>query len=350
MESVRSLENEDAATGRTRASPEIAPKTRVDSDSLAFAAALTAVGPADDRAAAMMPYGQFIGSWDGTLVVHRQSGERFECSCEVHFGWALAGRAVQDVWIAPSRTGRAPNEVDLMYGTTLRVYDPKADHWEITFIDPARQKFDRMIGRSVGPDIVQDYEGPDGRQIQWCFTEITGDSFHWISRESTDHGGTWRLTAEFFFRRRVGHAAGEHALAGRAHRREFDFWLGAWTVSDPRTGALLGVSRVDRVLGGSVLHEHWSGADGYRGESLNVFDEDRKCWHQSWVSDNGTVLLLDGGTHEGAMDLQGSAPDGTHQRIRWWPQEDGTVRQRWESSRDGGRTWEQRFEGIYRRA
>jgi hypothetical protein len=65
------------------------------------------------------------------------------------------------------------------------------------------------------------------------------------------------------------------------------------------------------------------------------------------VSDNGTVLLLDGGMKDGAMDLRGTAPDGVQQRIRWWPQPDGSVLQLWESSRDGGKTWECRFEGLY---
>ncbi len=116
-----------------------------------------------------------------------------------------------------------------------------------------------------------------------------------------------------------------------------------------RSGEELGVSHVDSILGGRVLHEHWHGADGHRGESFNVFDKDRQIWHQSWVSDNGTVLLLDGGMKDGAMDLRGTAPDGVQQRIRWWPQPDGGVLQLWEASSDGDKTWECGFEGLYRR-
>lgn len=133
------------------------------------------------------------------------------------------------------------------------------------------------------------------------------------------------------------------------HLREFDFWLGNWRVVDSRTGEELGTSRVDSILGGRVLHEQWNGVDGYRGHSFNIFDKDRKCWHQSWVSDSGTLLLLDGGMNEGAMDLLGMAPDCQRQRIRWWPGSDGTVLQLWESSSDNGRTWDCRFSGLYRR-
>ena len=72
------------------------------------------------------------------LVYEDGQGVRRETSAEVHFGWVLEGRAIQDVWIAPAlRAGTAASE--LMHGTTLRVYDPQQDLWQITWIIP----FDR---------------------------------------------------------------------------------------------------------------------------------------------------------------------------------------------------------------
>lgn len=174
----------------------------ITSKSLGFCQALIASGPASDRAGKMMLYGQFIGSWNGTVIVHRPDGQRFENSCEVLFDWALAGRAVQDIWIAPSRRTRAAGAEDGMYGTTLRVYDPKTDQWEITWIDPVRRNFNRMLGRSVGNEIIQEYRDEGGNICQWCFTDIHPDSFHWISRESKDGRSAWNLTAEFFLHRR----------------------------------------------------------------------------------------------------------------------------------------------------
>jgi hypothetical protein len=168
-----------------------------------LAEALLASGPAADRAAKVMLYGQFVGSWDGKVVVHEAGDGRRESSTEVHFGWVLAGRAVQDVWIAPSRQTRKPSDKDRMYGTTLRVYDPQSDVWHITWIDPVRQAYDRMVGRKVGDDIVQEYRNEQGARCQWLFTEIASDSFHWISRDSADEGKTWNVRAEFFLRRRT---------------------------------------------------------------------------------------------------------------------------------------------------
>lgn len=172
------------------------------SESLSFIEALSANGPAPDRADKMMLYGQFVGAWDGTVTVYRADGERFDSSCEVHFGWALQGRAIQDVWIVPSRSERAPGEADRMYGTTLRIYDPQQDQWQIIFVDPVRQSHNEMTGRPVGADIVQEYRDARGVICQWCFTEIEPDSFHWISRESADERKTWRLTGEFYLQRR----------------------------------------------------------------------------------------------------------------------------------------------------
>src|SRR5712692_598113 len=91
--------------------------------------ALHAEGPAPDRAPPMMLYGQFVGSWDGRFVHHAFDGVRRAGPCEVHFGWALEGRAVQDVWIVPSRHGRRDSDIStqgILYGTTLRVYDPRS--------------------------------------------------------------------------------------------------------------------------------------------------------------------------------------------------------------------------------
>lgn len=163
---------------------------------------LHAGAPAPDRARQMMLYGQFLGSWDGMLRYVDPEGVRRETTAEVHFGWVLEGRAVQDVWIAPSRKNRRENEHLLMHGSTFRVYDPQNDNWQITWIDPVKQVVNRMTGRQVGNEIVQEYRMDDGKRCQWLFTDITADSFHWVNRISADDGKSWEIRGEFFLRRR----------------------------------------------------------------------------------------------------------------------------------------------------
>ena len=88
------------------------------------------------------------------------------------------------------------------YGTTLRVYDPEIDAWQIQWTDPVTQNYLQMIGRKEGSDIVQLGKSPDGNLIRWSFTDITAESFRWRGEVSVDGGATWRVVTEFTARRR----------------------------------------------------------------------------------------------------------------------------------------------------
>ena len=136
--------------------------------------------------------------------------------------------------------------------------------------------------------------------------------------------------------------------------RQFDFWLGEWTVRDP-AGKVVGENRIISLHKGCVLYESWTGAGGFTGSSLNIYDAERRKWHQTWVDVSGALLLLDGEFRDGRMTLAGkSAPDAkgivTLQRITWTPLSDGRVRQLWESSKDAGATWTTAFDGYYTKA
>ena len=132
-------------------------------------------------------------------------------------------------------------------------------------------------------------------------------------------------------------------------QRQFDFWLGVWNVHTPE-GKLAGVNRIEREYGGCVLHERYATERGYEGESLNVYDTGRKVWHQTWVDNQGTLLLLEGGIRSGSMVLEGQVTDAdgkvVNHRISWTPNADGSVRQHWES-RDADGQWITAFDGRY---
>lgn len=134
--------------------------------------------------------------------------------------------------------------------------------------------------------------------------------------------------------------------------RAFDFWVGEWDVYDA-AGELVAENIVTLEMNDCVVHESYTNAQGYHGESFNVFDRSRGVWHQTWVDMNGTLLRLEGGLVEGAMVLEGETvrPDGTRvlNRITWTPNGDGSVRQHWEATPDGGRSWTTVFDGLYRR-
>jgi hypothetical protein len=165
--------------------------------------ALHADHPAADRADKMGLYGWLIGRWTIDAIYHLNEGTIRRSRGEIHAGWVLEGRALQDVWIVPARDAQRadpPGPGDF-YGTTLRVYDPKLDAWHILWSDPLNQVYRQQIGRAHGDDIVQDGTDETGAPVRWSFTEITPNSFRWLGERSADGGTTFRLLVEFLARR-----------------------------------------------------------------------------------------------------------------------------------------------------
>ena len=136
--------------------------------------------------------------------------------------------------------------------------------------------------------------------------------------------------------------------------RQFDFWIGEWEVRRP-DGALAGTNVIDTLLGGCAVRERWSSSREGHGTSLNSWNRIDRRWHQIWVDDSGLFLELEGGLEGDRMVLSGVLPSrsdstkGAQQRVTWTPLPGGKVRQLWEASEDGGRTWATVFDGVYAR-
>ena len=149
--------------------------------------------------------------------------------------------------------------------------------------------------------------------------------------------------------------AADQASAGPCDAPEndqFDFWLGSWDVT--AGGKVVGHNTIAKIQGGCTVAEDYRAATGpYVGRSFNWWDPVASRWHQVWVDSGGTRLQMTGGLQEGSMVMTG---DRTRQgqlisdRITWTPKPDGTVRQHWEVSEDGGLTWGTLFDGVYTRS
>ena len=131
--------------------------------------------------------------------------------------------------------------------------------------------------------------------------------------------------------------------------RQFDFWVGSWDVT--ANGQPAGHNDIRLVHGDCALAENWvSAGGGFTGSSLNMYDQANDKWHQTWVDTSGTLLELNGAFTDGKMVLEGKrpGPGGTQSinRITWTPNEDGSVRQLWETSPDGA-AWTVAFDGLY---
>jgi hypothetical protein len=134
--------------------------------------------------------------------------------------------------------------------------------------------------------------------------------------------------------------------------RQFDFWIGEWNVTTP-DGKPAGKNVIKAIQDGCALQESWQGAGGGTGTSINYVEDGR--WHQLWVSNitAAAPLRITGSLQSGAMVMSGDyvRPDGKKvaARMRWEPLPGGKVRQTWENSEDGGRTWTTVFNGVYTR-
>jgi hypothetical protein len=174
-------------------------------ESSSFAEALHSDEPAKAFADKLNLYGRFVGAWTFDATRHLDDGSVLSGRGEIHFGWVLEGRAIQDVWILPARGTGSPSSLGAwtFYGTTLRVYDPGLDAWHIFWSDPRNQYFSRQLGRAEGDAIIQDGADGTGGSVRWSFSRITQDSFRWLAERSHDNGATWRLEVEFLARRAI---------------------------------------------------------------------------------------------------------------------------------------------------
>ncbi len=178
----------------------------MDTERIDFPSALHARGPDRGRAEELGLYGQFVGSWDSEITAHGEDRTQHHSTGEIHFGWVLQGRAIQDVWMIPRLEDRegAPEfpVAGNWYGTTLRVYDPVITAWRIYWIDPARSVVRLQIGRAQGADIVQEGTTEQGALSRWSFTKITPNSFHWLGEGKPVGSADWRLVVEVRAQRR----------------------------------------------------------------------------------------------------------------------------------------------------
>jgi hypothetical protein len=135
--------------------------------------------------------------------------------------------------------------------------------------------------------------------------------------------------------------------------RQFDFWVGEWDVKSTAnpSGPSIGASRIERLEGGCLILENWTGAGGSTGRSFNFYDRSQSRWRQVWVANNGSALDFAGDYKDNQMRYEGETAgtngQKTLQRLTFFNLGADRVRQLWEQSADGGKTWTVAFDGTY---
>ena len=147
----------------------------------------------------------------------------------------------------------------------------------------------------------------------------------------------------------AGETAKQNCTAPEYH--QFDFWLGDWDAFDADNPAKpVARARITRILDGCVLLEDYEDTNGHHGQSFSVYDASRKAWHQSWVTNRGELLVIEGRFQAGEMLLNGSdLKNGSERGVRGvWKPVAGGVSETAVTSTDGGKTWQPWFDLVFR--
>ena len=134
---------------------------------------------------------------------------------------------------------------------------------------------------------------------------------------------------------------------------QFDFWVGSWEVTNPN-GSMAGSNKIEKIQGGCVLKENWTSATpGYTGTSYNFYNAAKKQWEQMWVDNQGGSLHLKGHKTGNQMilrtdDLVNADGKSFYHQITWTANNDGSVRQYWETFVKGADV-AVAFDGLYKK-
>ena len=160
---------------------------------------LASSGPHPSLGDEAKTFDRFVGAWDAEFTSYRDGGKVYHRKGELHFGWVLDGRAIQDLWIAYPTAARKEREI----GTTIRFFDASLKQWRIVFILPEFNYVVTLQGGREGDRIVLRGVDPNGLPLRWTFSEITHDTFHWQGEKSYDGGKTWMLEEDHHMKRRT---------------------------------------------------------------------------------------------------------------------------------------------------
>ncbi len=146
------------------------------------------------------------------------------------------------------------------------------------------------------------------------------------------------------------------AACDSVQARQFDFWIGRWSVSPTaHPDKHVADSLIENLYDGCAIRENWSPLRaGGAGGSLSSYVPEEGAWRQTWVDASGARVDFKGGWDGHAMILTGLWPQPGHPtqltRMTYTAAADGAVRQLGESSDDAGKTWQPSFDFTYRKA
>jgi len=147
-------------------------------------------------------------------------------------------------------------------------------------------------------------------------------------------------------------AAAQSKPCTTPEHHQFDFWVGDWDAFDFGNDETPSAHvRVDRILDGCVLREDYQDPSGTKGQSFTIYDVPRKLWHQSWVTNRGNLLVIEGRLEGDQIVLSGIDDSRGNALVRGvWKPVSGGVRETAVISSDNGKTWKPWFDIMFKPA
>jgi len=137
---------------------------------------------------------------------------------------------------------------------------------------------------------------------------------------------------------------------------QLDFWVGEWAAEwkDNEGNIQRGTNIITKTFDGCVIEENFSTEDKtFTGRSLSMYNPAKKIWQQTWVDNNGSYMAFTGSMEGDKMILgrttTNKAGKDVMQRMVFTDISNDSFTWNWESSTDGGNTWNLMWQINYKR-
>jgi hypothetical protein len=131
--------------------------------------------------------------------------------------------------------------------------------------------------------------------------------------------------------------------------RQLDFWVGDWDAFDvDNQKEVAARAHISSILEGCSVMEDYQQIDGLHGESFSAYDASRKVWHQTWVTNRGSLLVVEGKMEGNKLVLKGTDHIRKADIRVTWEHDGNGVRETAVATNDGGKTWTPVFDMVFR--
>jgi hypothetical protein len=172
-----------------------------------MATALEAASPHPSLGAQAEVLSRLVGAWDVEYIDFRKDGTTHHRTGELHFGWVLDGRVLQDVWVVDPSGASKEREVytDLFY------FEPKSGNWHVASVDPYEASVANFVGGVLGDDriVLESHDLVPNETRRWSFNDIGPSSLVFRDEASSDGGKSWTLKSEYRMRRHTDSSAAQ---------------------------------------------------------------------------------------------------------------------------------------------